>query len=75
MGNLHHLLLVDYDAVGFLEQRFQGGMQVGYFLMAVFTVDEIVDEGHGPRPVKGVHCDQVFDAGGLEFGQELPHSR
>ena len=42
-GNLHHLLLVEYDSVGRFQHRFQGRVKITDLCLALFPVYEIID--------------------------------
>ncbi len=46
IGDLHHLLLVDDDAVGLFQDLLQLRQIVNHFLAAVLALDEVVD--HAP---------------------------
>jgi hypothetical protein len=46
-ADLHHLLLVDDDAVGVLQHRLERRMRIGHLLAAVLSVDEHVDHARG----------------------------
>ncbi|MBA7617258.1 hypothetical protein ES703_24572 [subsurface metagenome] len=67
VGNLHHLLLVDNDAIGLIQDWDQGRMQIGDLPAAVLAVDKLVNVRHGTGAVEGVHGDKVFNAGGAQF--------
>src|SRR5207244_7508402 len=43
-GDVHHLLLVDDDAVGLFENRLELGQQVGDFHLAVLALHVLVNE-------------------------------
>ncbi len=49
-------------------------MRIHDFFLPVFTLDVSVDELHGPRPVKGVHGNQVFDGIRFELLEVFAHS-
>ena len=49
-------------------------MRVFHFLAAVLAVDEVRDELHRARPVKGVHGNQVFNVGRLEVLEVHAHA-
>ncbi len=71
LRDLHHLLLVDDDPVGVLENRLQERMRVGDPLAAVLAVDEDVHHPAVERPgaVEGAGGDDVLE----DVGLELPH--
>ncbi len=74
--DLHHLFLVDDDAVGFRKDRLQLGEFVFDLLGAVFPLDEVVDHAAADRagPVESVQRREVFDARRLEAAQDVFHS-
>ena len=61
---LHHLFLVDDDAVGLFENILRLRDIVDDFFAAMFAIDEVVDHVHRPGPVEGVQRDQVFERSG-----------
>jgi len=72
--HLDHLLLIDRNAVGLLEQGGEQGMEIGDRSGIALAADEIVDIIHGPGTIEGIHGDEVFQAGGLELTQILLHA-
>ena len=70
----HHLLLIDRDAVGVLQVLFHLRCVVGDGLDALLAVYEVGNIIHRPRPVERIHCDQVFEALGLQLLQPLLHA-
>ena len=75
LGDLQHLLLVDDDAVGLLQDRLQHGMQAVDGLLAVLAVDVGGDVVHRARPVQRGHGHDVLEAVGLEALEALAHAR
>ena len=75
LGDLHHLLLVDDDAVGLLQDRLQHGMQVVERLLAVLAVDVGRDVVHRAGAVERHHGDDVLEAVGLEPLEAFAHAR
>jgi hypothetical protein len=69
LRDLHHLFLIDDDAVG----RFEAGLQVVDevvdLLLALLAQDEVVDHSRTerPRPVEREHGDDVLEAVGRSF--------
>ena len=61
-----HLVLVNDDAVGLVQQFFETGMRIGDRFAAVFSIDEHIDVFHGPRAIEGDHCRDVAQVGGLQ---------
>ncbi len=82
LRDLHHLLLVDDDAVGGLQYGFEHGVQVIGLLPAPFAGGEAGDIVHRARPVEGAERDDVLEDGRLyqreraahAFGFELEHA-
>ena len=70
----HHLLLIDRDAVGVFQILLHLGGIVGDGLETLLAVDEIGDVVHRARAVERVHCDQVFEALGLQLLEPLLHT-
>ena len=62
-----HLVLVDDNAVGLVQQLLEAGVGVGYGGPSVLGVDELVDVFHRPRAVERNHRGDVADVGGLEL--------
>ena len=63
LGDLHHLLLVDDDAVGVVEHRLQQRMQHVDRLAADLAVDmKRRDVVHRARPIEGAEGGDVLDA-------------
>ncbi len=73
-GDLHHLLLVDDDAVGLLQDRLEQRVQILGLLDAVLAVDVARDVVHRPRPIERVHGDDVVEAVRLELAQRIAHA-
>ena len=73
-GDLHHLLLVDDDAIGLLEDRLEQRVQIFGLLDAVLAVDVARDVVHRTRPIERVHRDDVVEAVGLELAQRVAHA-
>src|SRR5207249_1171260 len=78
LRDLHHLLLVDDDAVGVAQDRLERGVQIADRLLAVLAADEGVDHGRAvvelrverPRPVERQDGDEVGEARGPELRQQ-----
>jgi hypothetical protein len=73
-GDLHHLLLVDHDAVGLFQDRLERRVLVGDARLAVPALDEVVDHLHRPGTVERVERRQVLEAVGLEALQDVAHA-
>ena len=81
LGDLHHLFLVQDDAVGRRQYGLEAfilivGMRVSQLGPAVFTVDEVIHHARlqRARTEQGHQCDQVFQAVGLELFDQLLHA-
>ncbi len=70
----HHLLLVNQHPVGLGADFFQQGMLVGKLGFPLFPLHVLVNQVHGPGPVKGDQCDQVLDPLEIENRAGSPHS-
>ena len=55
LKNQQHLVLINDDAVGLVQQFFHAGVWIGDRFAPEFRVDEIVYVFHGARPVQGDH--------------------
>ena len=73
LGDLHHLFLVDHDAVGLGQDVVDGGVGGGPFL-AVLALAIGGDAGHRARAVEGDGGDQVFEAVGAHLAQDVAHA-
>ena len=74
-GEKHHLLLVDRDSVGLLEELRHFGQVVGDGLLAEFPGDEVRDVVHRTRTVERIHRDEVSETLRMQFPQPLLHTR
>ncbi len=74
-GDLHHLLLIDDDALGLVEERVDGRMKQFAGFPAVLDVAELGDVLHRAGAVERDQRDDVLDAGGLELAQGVAHAR
>ena len=75
LRDLHHLLLIDDDAVGGFEAGLEVVVEIVDGLLAFLPQDEVVDHARaqGAGAVEGEHGDDVFEAVGLELLEELLH--
>ena len=81
LGDLHHLFLIEDDAVGGRQHRLEAfvlviGVRVGHFGTAVLAVDEVIHHARLQRP-RAEQChqgDQVFQAVRLELLDQLLHA-
>eukprot|EP00659_Diplonema_papillatum_P014932 gene14931-biopygen14991 len=81
LGNLHHLFLIQDDAVGRCQYRLETfvlvvGVRVSQLGTPVLTVDEVIHHARlqRARTEQGHQCDQVFQAVGLELFDQLFHA-
>ncbi len=74
LGDLHHLFLVDHDAVGLGQDRLQLRMR-GLPRLAVLAAAVIGDVGHRARAEQGHGGDQVLEPVGPHLAQHVPHAR
>ena len=75
LGDLHHLLLIDHDPGGLLENALERGVQIVGLLLAVPAGDVARDVVHRPRAVEGDQGDDVLEPVGPELFQHVPHAR
>ena len=74
LRGLHHLLLVDHDAVGLGQHLRHHGVGVFNFFAPVLARHKAGDQVHGARAVQGVQGDQVFQPGGPRVFQHALHA-
>ena len=74
--DLHDLLLVDDDAVGFCQDFFQLGQIVDDLLTSVLAVDEVIDHSALDRSgtIESVERAQILDSFRLIADQNVPHA-
>ena len=74
LGCLHDLFLVDHDAVCLLTDGFEEGVRIldGHFSMS--TANEVGNQIHRPRSVKGDQCCNMLYRGNLKLAAEIPHA-
>ena len=73
LRRLHHLLLINHDAVGLGNDRLEQGVQVVDLLLAVLTADVGRNVLHWTRTVEGDDGDDVFEAVGTQLAQHVAH--
>ncbi len=74
LGDLHDLLLVGHDAVGFLQDPLERRVQVIGLLLAVLDRDVSRDVLHRPRPVERVGGDDVLEPVRAQLPQHVAHA-
>ncbi len=74
MDDLHDLLLVDHDAVGFFGESVDDGVELRNRGHAVLAFVVVGDEIHGAGAEEGVGGDEVGQAVGFHLGEELAHA-
>ncbi|MBA7596836.1 hypothetical protein ES703_03826 [subsurface metagenome] len=75
LNDEQHLVLVDDNPVGFLQDLRKGGVGELYRLQAVLGLDKGRDMLHRTGTVKGDHGRHIGKGGGLEFLDEAAHPR
>ena len=70
----HHLLLIDGDAVGVVQDlaHFRDG--IGDLFQPLFSADKGRDVVHRSRSVEGDHGDDVLETRRLQFAQVFAHT-
>ena len=76
IGDLHHLFLVQDDAVSFFENFLELRQFVADFSFAVFAIDEVVDHAtlDGARSVKSIEGGEIFNARRLIAAKNVAHA-
>ena len=81
LGDLHDLFLVQDNAIGWLQYRFQTFMlplyvRIRYLFTAVFTVDKVIHHPRlqRPRTEQGHQGDHIFEAVGLQTLNQILHA-
>jgi hypothetical protein len=74
LGDLHHLLLIDDDAVGLLEDRLDHRVQVVGLFLALLAGDEARNIVHRAGAVERHDGDDVLDAVGMHLAQHIAHA-
>ena len=69
-----HLVLVDDNAVGLVQQFLEAGMRVGDGRPAVLGLNESLYVLHGTRPVQGDHGRDIAEVGRLQLLDVTLHS-
>ena len=62
LRGLHHLFLVNHDAVGFFQHRLDAWVRVFRHLFALFTGNVGRNQVHRTRSVQRIHRNQIFQA-------------
>ena len=70
----HHLLLINHDAVGFLEHRLDARVRVFGLFLALLARDVARDQIHRAGPIQRIHRDQVFQTGRLGVSKHALHA-
>ena len=74
LRHLHHLLLIDHDAVGLLQDRLDARVGIFHFLAAVLARDEAGDQVHRAGAVQRHQRDDVLEAVGLGILEHALHA-
>ena len=73
-GDAHDIVLVGHDAVGFLEDRLEGGVQIFHCLLAVLAGDIGRNGVHWTGAVQRHQRHQIVDVIGLHLAQKIAHA-
>ena len=75
-SDLHHLLLIDDDAEGVLQNLLELGELVANVHLASFAADEVIDHPAPDRAgtVQCVECGQIAQLLRLEAPENVPHA-
>ncbi len=75
-GNLHNLLLIDYNTIGILQDRLQLRQVVNNLFAAMLAVDEVIHHAGTERTwaIEGAGRNNVLETGGFELDQHLLHA-
>ena len=81
LGNLHHLFLIQNDAVGWLKHRLQAfvlplNVRIGNLFAPVLTVDKVIYHPRlqRARTEQGHQCDHIFEAVRLQTLNQVFHA-
>ena len=74
LRHLHHLLLVNHDAVGLGENAFDAWIRIVDALPAMFAFAKIGNEIHRTRAIERYQRDDVFEMIGLGLEQHIAHA-
>ena len=74
LRDLHHLLLVDDDAVGLLQDRLEQRVEIVDMLLAVLAAIVERDVVHRARAIERDEGDEVLQPVGLHADQRAPHA-
>ena len=74
LGDLHHLFLIDDDAIGLLEHALEIGVETINFGAAEFAIDIDVDILHRAGTIERDQSDQILDQIGLHLLQRVAHA-
>ena len=74
LGDLHHLFLVDDDAIGLLQDRLDHRVQALDRLAAMLAVDVAVDVVHRAGTIERDDGDDVLEAVWLQLAERIAHA-
>jgi hypothetical protein len=74
LRRLHHLFLIDDDAVGFLQDRLEQGMRIFRIFIAVLAAPEGRDIVHRARPIERDERDDVLEYGRAHRRKRAAHA-
>ena len=73
LRGLHHLLLINQNAIRLLGNLLEQWMFVANFHIAVAAFDEVGDEIHRPRPIQRYERGDMFHGTKLKFSAQIAH--
>ena len=71
---MHHLLLINHDAVSLGKNGFSQGVRVLNSFTAVLARNKAWNQTHGPGSEQGIQNDQVFEPRRLGIAQHGLHA-
>ena len=74
LGRLHHLFLINQNAVGFLRDRLEQRMRVFDFHLAVTAANEVRNQIHRTRAIQRNQRRDMLDRGQFEFTAKITHA-
>ena len=74
LRRLHHLLLVNQDAIGLAGNGFEQRVLIFDLNLAVASFDEIRNQVHGTGTIQGNECRDVFHGTDLKFFAKITHA-
>ncbi len=72
--NLHDLLLIHDNTIGFLESSFHFFMVINYALGVMLTANKVINPLHWARSIQGNHRNNIFKAVRLKLANVALHT-